>query len=209
MDSRSPLGSRQLLNLEGLSTATASGRLASNGPGSSSLLPARRWYCAQAIPGQTLLAFNGIVDQRINCFVPLYRGRTDQIELMFGTYFFVGFDLQLDIWEHIVHTPGVLQLLSISPTTPCPLPIGAVEDLIERMGPDGVVGGVKAKPQPRTKFNAADLVGKQLRVTSGPFASFYCIAVESLNDRVKVLLDIFGRTSSVELSVSQVELSSE
>lgn len=214
MDSRSHLGSCQLLNLVTLSAATASGRLPSHDEAcSSSLRPIRRWYCAQAIPGQVLLAYNGLVSQRLNCFVPLYRGRTGQVELMFGTYFFVGFDLQYDTWEHITHTPGVLQLLSLSSATPSPLPLGSVEDLIERTGLNGVVGERQIKNSastrsktPAARFRISDLLGRPLRVKDGPFTSFCCVGISSTKNRIRVLLDIFGRTSEADLRFDQLEL---
>jgi transcription antitermination factor NusG len=143
--------------------------------------------------------------------VPLFRNRRGNVELMFGTYFFVNFDLQRDCWEHIAHIMGVQQLLSLSSTTPSPLPVGAIESLIDRIGPNGVVDERRveapievAKPQPR-KFNVADLLGRPLRVTDGPFTSFHCVGISSLKDRIKVLLDIFGRTSEVDLKFNQVE----
>ena len=61
---------------------------------------------------------------------------------------------------------------------------------------------VAAKSRPRLDFE----VGEQVRVTSGPFADFNGAISEIDVDRskLKVLVDIFGRETPVELEFGQV-----
>jgi transcriptional antiterminator NusG len=61
----------------------------------------------------------------------------------------------------------------------------------------------KAKPKARVVFEAGDTV----RVVDGPFSSFSATIEEVKADKqkVKVLLSMFGRATSVELDFNQVE----
>jgi transcription antitermination factor NusG len=210
VDVRAPLGSCQLLNLG--TTSNAIDSLEEAQPAQVWGLPGR-WYCVQAYPEQVIQAYNGLVAHNFTTFVPLFRNRAGAVELMFGTYFFANFDKDQDTWEHIAHMEAVYQILSLSPTSPSPLPTGAVESLVDRTGLSGVVGERQLKglvrPTSKTsrpRFNLSDFLGKPLRVKEGPFTSFHCVGIASTKDRIRVLLDIFGRTSEVDLRFDQLEL---
>jgi transcription antitermination factor NusG len=172
-----------------------------------------RWYCVQAYPELVIQAYNALVAQNLTTFVPLFRNRAGIVEPMFGTYFFANFDRDRDTWEHIFHMESVYRILSLSSASPSPLPTGVVENLIDRTGLSGVVDErrLKGLVQPtsktsRPRFNLSDFLGKPLRVKDGPFTSFHCVGVASTKDRIRVLLDIFGRTSEVDLRFDQLEL---
>lgn len=131
---------------------------------------------------------------------------------MFGTYFFALFDRNRDTWEHIPHTEGVYQLLSLSPTTPSPLPIGAIESLIDRTGSNGVVGERRLQqlaqaPKPgHRRFNLSDLLDRRVRVLSGPFRHWEGVAAASLKGRMRILLEIMGAQREVDVPFDQLEL---
>jgi transcription antitermination factor NusG len=210
LDVRAPLGSRQLLNLGSTSDAIGSLEEAQQVQvwGLSG-----RWYCVQAYPEQIIQAYNELVARNLTTFVPLFRNKAGNVEPMFGTYFFVNFDRDQDTWEHIFHMESVYQILSLSSATPSPLPPGVIESLIDRTGLSGVVDERQlkglARPTSKTsrpRFNLSDFLGKPLRVKDGPFTSFHCVGIASTKDRIKVLLDMFGRTSEVDLRFDQLEL---
>ncbi|MBI4224228.1 MAG: KOW motif-containing protein, partial [Deltaproteobacteria bacterium] len=59
------------------------------------------------------------------------------------------------------------------------------------------------KPKPKVTFDK----GENVRVVSGPFASFYGL-VDEVNEekgRLRVLVSIFGRSTPIELDFIQVE----
>mgnify|MGYP001606825411 CR=1 FL=1 len=59
------------------------------------------------------------------------------------------------------------------------------------------------KPKPKVTFDK----GENVRVISGPFASFYGL-VDEVNEekgRLRVLVSIFGRSTPIELDFIQVE----
>jgi transcriptional antiterminator NusG len=59
------------------------------------------------------------------------------------------------------------------------------------------------KPKPKIKFEG----GENVRVTSGPFANFQGVVDEVRPDKekVRVMVQVFGRATPVELDYTQLE----
>jgi hypothetical protein len=157
----------------------------------------RRWYCAQAEYQKYALAIARLNMQGFVAFMPRcverLPGRMPRLVPMFGSYFFVAFDKQRERWRAIASTAGVRRLFTTGDFTPIPVPVGVVEDLIHRGGPQGVID--EGEP---------DLVGQEIEVLSGPFAQFRGICTWRAGDRIKVLLDLFGRPTEASLRRYQV-----
>src|SRR3984893_836586 len=116
---------------------------------------------------------------------------------VFPGYLLVRMDLDDDSWYVVRNTPGVTGVGG-SRAKPTPLSRREVEDT------RGVkpVGAAPKPVRPRLEFEE----GEQVRVVAGPFAEFNGAISEIDVDRskLKVLVNIFGRETPVELEFGQV-----
>jgi len=116
---------------------------------------------------------------------------------VFPGYLLVRMHLDDDSWYVVRNTPGVTGFVG-SGAKPTPLSRREVEQIL------GVKaeGAAPARVRPRLEFEE----GEQVRVTSGPFADFNGAISEIDVDRskLKVLVNIFGRETPVELEFGQV-----
>jgi transcription termination/antitermination protein NusG len=117
---------------------------------------------------------------------------------VFPGYLLVRMSLDDDSWYVVRNTPGVTGFVG-SGAKPTPLSRKEVESIL---GVDKSEGAVEKKARPRFEFD----VGEQVRVQSGPFADFNGAISEIDVDRskLKVLVNIFGRETPVELEFGQV-----
>lgn len=118
---------------------------------------------------------------------------------VFPGYLLVRMDLDDDSWYVVRNTPGVTGFVG-SGAKPSPLSRKEVEAILGA-GKTGE-GAVEKKARPRLEYE----VGEQVRVVSGPFAEFSGAISEIDIDRskLKVLVNIFGRETPVELEFGQV-----
>lgn len=112
---------------------------------------------------------------------------------VFPGYILVNMELDDDSWYVVRNTPGVTGFVG-SNTKPVPLSSDEVDRIIHR--------AVAGKPKPKTEFTE----GQSIKVISGPLADFTGTISEINLDqnKLKVLVSIFGRETPVELSFSQV-----
>jgi len=118
---------------------------------------------------------------------------------VFPGYLLVRMDLDDDSWYVVRNTPGVTGFVG-SGARPTPLSRKEVESILGVGEKDEA--RVERKVRPRLEFEE----GEQVRVTAGPFADFNGSISEIDVDRskLKVLVDIFGRETPVELEFGQV-----
>ncbi len=118
---------------------------------------------------------------------------------MFPGYLLVRCELDDDSWYVIRNTPGVTGFVGQG-AKPSPLPRKDVESFlsVSTDAPEEVA----ARAKPRREFE----IGETVRVKEGPFADFSGEVIEINEDqlKVKVLVNIFGRETPVELEYSQV-----
>jgi transcriptional antiterminator NusG len=119
---------------------------------------------------------------------------------VFPGYLLVRMDLDDDSWYVVRNTPGVTGFVGPSGAKPTPLGRKEVEDILGVAKPEGAVAEKKVRP--RVEFEE----GEQVRVVTGPFADFNGAISEIDVDRskLKVLVNIFGRETPVELEFGQV-----
>src|SRR3954451_4176627 len=117
---------------------------------------------------------------------------------VFPGYLLVRCDLDDDSWYVVRNTPGVTGFVGLG-ARPTPLSRKEVESILQvkAEGPEAA-----KKTRPRLEYEA----GETVRVKEGPFADFTGTIAEINEDqlKLKVLVNIFGRETPVELEFAQV-----
>ena len=117
---------------------------------------------------------------------------------MFPGYLLVRAELDDQAWFVIRNTPGVTGFVGQG-AKPSPLPRRDVEAFLT---PKGSEEQVATRAKPRLEYE----MGETVRVKEGPFADFSGEVIELNEDqlKLKVLVNIFGRETPVELEFSKV-----
>jgi transcription termination/antitermination protein NusG len=126
-------------------------------------------------------------------------------------YVLVRMDLTDESWSTVRHTPSVTGFVGHS-HQPVPLTFDEVEKMLAPAVQEQVAaatGGETAdQPKAKQKVEVADFaVGDSVMVVDGPFATLHATITEMNVDaqRVKALVEIFGRETPVELSFNQIQ----
>ena len=121
---------------------------------------------------------------------------------VFPGYILVRCHMDDDSWYCIRNTPGVTGFVGQSKhgQKPTPLSRREVQTFLAAKG-DGT-GGMPSRKKPKIEFE----VGEAVRVKEGPFADFLGTIAEINVDhmKLKVLVNIFGRETQVEMDFGQV-----
>lgn len=123
-------------------------------------------------------------------------------------YCLVRMELTDDSWSVVRHSPSVTGFVGYG-NTPVPLSIEEVESMLR----PSIVANVEATkttvaPRPVKKIEVVDYaVGDTVKVIDGPFATMQATITEiNVNSqRLKVLVEVFGRETPVDLEFAQVE----
>ncbi|MGZ4487887.1 MAG: transcription termination/antitermination protein NusG [Nocardioides sp.] len=130
-------------------------------------------------------------------------------------YVLVRMDLTDESWAAVRHTPSVTGFVGHS-HQPVPLSMSEVESMLAPAvvakaeaeavaagAPSPSGGAVAKKPVEVADFDVSDSV----MVVDGPFATLHATITEinAESQRVKALVEIFGRETPVELSFSQIQ----
>ena len=120
-------------------------------------------------------------------------------------YVLVRMDLTDESWGAVRHTPGVTGFVGHT-HQPVPLTLDEVFSMLaptlEAKAPAAPAAAAKAASRIQVDFT----VGESVTVTDGPFDTLPATISEinAENQKLKVLVSIFGRETPVELSFSQV-----
>ena len=112
---------------------------------------------------------------------------------VFPGYVLVQMQMDDDSWNVVRNTPGITGFVG-SGNKPTPLSEAEVNAILKR---------AEGSPQVKVGFRK----GENVRVVDGPFTDFVGV-VDEINvakGKVKVLLTLFGRETSVELDFLQVQ----
>ncbi len=114
----------------------------------------------------------------------------------FPGYILVKMELNDKSWHIVKETPKITGFVGGSQNPPV-----VPEEEVQRITRQIEEGTLK--PKPKVSFDK----GENVRVISGPFASFFGIVDEVNEDkgRLRVMVSIFGRSTPIELDFIQVE----
>ncbi len=173
------------------------------------------WYVVHTYAGyenkvksnlQSRIASMNMEDRIFECVIPMedvieFKGgkKVTVQKKVFPGYLLVRCELDDDSWRVVRNTPGVTGFVGLG-AKPTPLSRKEVESILQ-VQPGGTEGTKKTRPH-RPMYE----VGESVRVKEGPFADFSGSIAEINEDqlKVKVLVNIFGRETPVELEFSQV-----
>ncbi|OHA48236.1 MAG: transcription termination/antitermination protein NusG [Candidatus Terrybacteria bacterium RIFCSPLOWO2_01_FULL_58_14] len=115
-------------------------------------------------------------------------------ERIYPGYVLVEMIVTDDSWYVVRNTPRVTGFVGAG-TTPTPLDKSEVDVMLKRMGVE----------EPEYKVDVT--VGESVQITDGPFKDFdgKVSEVDEARGKVKVLVNIFGRDTPVELDFLQVK----
>jgi len=170
----------------------------------------RRWYVVHTYSGyeeavarnlkQRIEAF-GMEDKIFNVLVPKEKkikvkgGKREIVEeKIYPGYVFVEMIVTDDSWYVVRNTPNVTGFIG-SGTTPIPVSDEEMKELLKRIE-------VK-EPQYKIEFKVGDLV----KVIDGPFKDLdgKIAEIDEERGRVKVMINLFGRDTPVELDYLQIK----
>ena len=174
-----------------------------------------RWYVVHTYSGYenkvrsnmgNVVASRGIEDRVFEVVIPMedvveFKGgkKVTVQKKVFPGYLLVRCDLDDDTWGAIRNTPGVTGFVGPG-TKPTPLSRREVENILQ-VKVEGTETTHQAQPSPARVRGGRDGAGQ-----GRPFADFSGQIAEINEDqlKLKVLVNIFGRETPVELEFSQV-----
>lgn len=113
---------------------------------------------------------------------------------IFQGYVLVQIKMSEDAWYIVRNTPSVTGFVG-SGTEPTPISTDEIEKIMKRMG--------RAEPKHKIDYT----VGEVVNITDGPFKGFdgSINEVDEAKGKLKVLVNMFGRDTPVELDSLQVK----
>jgi transcriptional antiterminator NusG len=127
--------------------------------------------------------------------IEIKNGRRRVVERkIFPGYIMVQMIVTEDSWFVVRNTPNVTGFVGTS-TTPSPLDDSEVKSIQKRMGVE------------EPKYNIDFSVGELVNITDGPFKGFDGAVneIDEQKGKIKVLVNMFGRETPVELDSLQVK----
>ena len=175
--------------------------------------PDLRWYVVHAYSGMEKAVERNILERITRAGMQSKFGRIlvpmeEVVEIkngqkktterkFFPGYVLVEMVMEDDTWHLIKHTNKVTGFVGGAKNRPAPISEAEVLKIVNQMQ-EGT-----EKPRHKVEF----VVGEYVRVKEGPFTDFNG-SVEDVNyekSKVRVSVTIFGRSTPVELEISQIE----
>ncbi len=160
------------------------------------------WYALFTKPRKEQQVADALAEKGIQTYVPTWRvhtrGRGWVQRPFFPRYIFARIDFDAVGISVVRWTPGLTNIVSFD-GRPAWVPDEIVERLKERLAEmDAAAEGRVYAPRFRR--------GQRVRILEGPFKDFEAVFDRHLSasDRVRVLLDVLGRVTKVEVEASKL-----
>lgn len=172
-----------------------------------------RWYVVHAYSGfeayvKKVLESRVLASEFQPCFGKILIPTEEVVEMKEGVrrkserkffpgYVLVQMEMNNDTWHMVKQVPKVLGFIGGTSSSPAAISEAEANSILNR-----VEAGVD-KPKPKVLFE----VGEVVRVNDGPFNDFNGVVEEVNYEKSKMLVSvqIFGRSTPVELGFGQVE----
>lgn len=173
---------------------------------------AKKWYIVHTYSGHEAKAKQALLDRakalgRSELFDEVLIPEENVVEVVKGEkrtskrkffpgYILVRMELNDETWHIVKDTPKITGFVGGGTTPP-----SISDDEVARMTQQIKEGA--AKPKPKIRFEE----GENVRVVSGPFANFqgFVDEVRPDKEKVRVMVQVFGRATPVELDYTQLE----
>jgi transcriptional antiterminator NusG len=173
----------------------------------------KRWYIVHTYSGHEQKAKQGLLERakalgREAAFDEILIPEEQVVEVVKGEkrtskrkffpgYILVRMELNDETWHIVRGTARITGFVGGAGNKPTPIS----DEEVARMTQQIKEGAVK--PKPKIKFEE----GENVRVTSGPFANFqgFVDEVRPDKEKVRVMVQVFGRATPVELDYTQLE----
>ena len=170
----------------------------------------RNWYAIHTYSGyedavvrnlKQRIESMGMDDRIFNVLVPVEKkikiknGKRRVVEeKIYPGYVLVEMVVTDDSWYVVRNTPRVTGFVGAG-TTPAPLSEEEIEELLKKMGQE----------EPKFKIEVAP--GDPVKIIDGPFKDFdgKIAEVDQEKGKIKVLVNVFGRDTSVEMDSLQIQ----
>ena len=170
----------------------------------------RNWYAIHTYSGyeekvaeSIRQRINGVdmADKIFDCIVPkekqiqIKNGKRKIVEAkIFQGYVLVEMKLTDETWYIVRNTPGVTGFVGAD-TTPTPVSEKEIAKIKKRMGVE----------EPKHQIDLSE--GEVVSITDGPFKGFdgSVAEIDAVKGKIKVMVSMFGRDTSVELDALQVK----
>lgn len=123
--------------------------------------------------------------------------KKEKVKKLFPGYVIVEMVMSDEAWYVVRNTPGVTGFIGSSGKGAKPIPLlpSEIDRLLGQMG------------MSRLELGSEILEGDKVKIIAGPFTAMYG-RIESLDlehQKLKVMVDLFGQETSVEVELTQVE----
>jgi transcriptional antiterminator NusG len=176
---------------------------------SGSVPTSHRWYVVRTVPGRERAVRDRLESAGFGTFLPMtieerikrrmrwgreFEEKRKKSVVAFPSYLFVCFDIDAPAWRWIPRIDEVREIMPISDQ-----PRAVSSEFIFRLM---VECYDRSEQQPEQVGIEA---GSLVRVLNGPFTSFIGVCQRSTEERLNILLSLFGRDTAVDLAAADVE----
>ncbi len=123
--------------------------------------------------------------------------KKEKIKKLFPGYILVEMVMSDEAWYVVRNTPGVTGFIGSSGkgAKPTPLQPYEVDKILNNIG------------MSRLDVNKELETGKKVKIISGPFSGMFGTidSIDNANQKIMLLVDLFGQETSVEVGISDIE----